>query len=238
MAAASAFGVHTSIAQVFVSTDGGKGLHGGGRHFRDRSRKDGRSLYLRARPRVGRPKRPLQAESLPHLTTRAHYTIVYSITRLIWEISPGQFRALSEFRHQIRKFLHFSERAARAHGLAPQQHQLLLAIKGFDGSSHGPTIGYLAERLQVRHHSAVELVNRMVTHGMVQRQTGEHDRRLVTVAMSETGERILKDLAAEHIAEIQQTGPRLVAALQQVIESDQIPEPANLNTPKDSGLPS
>ena len=99
-------------------------------------------------------------------------------------------------------------------------------------------IGYLAERLQVRHHSAVELVNRMVTHGMVQRQTGEHDRRLVTVAMSETGERILKDLAAEHIAEIQQTGPRLVAALQQVIESDQIPEPANLNTPKDSGLPS
>jgi DNA-binding MarR family transcriptional regulator len=80
-------------------------------------------------------------------------------------ISPEQVRALSEFRYQIRKFLHFSERAARAHGLEPQQHQLLLAIKGFDGKSHGPTIGYLAERLQVRHHSAVELVDRTSATG-------------------------------------------------------------------------
>jgi len=136
------------------------------------------------------------------------------------DISLGQFRALSEFRHQIRKFLHFSETAARAVGLEPQQHQLLLAIKGFAGKRGGPTIGYLAERLQVRPHSAVELVDRMETRGMVHRRAGEHDRRQVIVALSGTGEQVLKDLATQHIAEIQQIGPALVAALRQVIESE------------------
>jgi len=157
--------------------------------------------------------------SKPDLTIRAQCTIVYSITRLI-QASPQQFRALAEFRHHIRQFLHFSEKAARDHGLKPQQHQLLLAIKGFDGTRHGPTIGYLAERLQVRHHSAVELVDRMETHGMVHRRAGERDRRQVIVALTEAGEQILKELAAQHIAEIQQTGPRLVAALQQVLASE------------------
>ena len=136
------------------------------------------------------------------------------------DISPGQFRALSEFRYQIRRFQHFSEAAARALGLKPQQHQLLLAVKGFDGEGRGPTIGYLAERLQVRHHSAVELIDRMEARAMVQRRTGERDRRQVIVALSDAGEQILKDLAAQHIAEIQQIGPGLVAALQRVIESE------------------
>jgi DNA-binding MarR family transcriptional regulator len=136
------------------------------------------------------------------------------------DISPRQFRALSDFRYQIRKFLHFSEEAARALGLEPQQHQLLLAVKGFGGESSGPTIGYLAERLQVRHHSAVELVDRLETHGLVHRRAGEHDRRQVIVTLSDTGERILKDLSAQHIAEILHIGPRLVAALQQVIDSE------------------
>jgi DNA-binding MarR family transcriptional regulator len=135
------------------------------------------------------------------------------------DISPGQFRALSEFRYQIRKFQHFSEAAARALGLEPQQHQLLLAVKGFDGGGCGPTIGFLAERLQVRHHSAVELIDRMAARGMVQRRTGERDRRQVIVALSGAGEQILQDLAVQHVAEIQQIGPGLVAALQQVLES-------------------
>jgi DNA-binding MarR family transcriptional regulator len=136
------------------------------------------------------------------------------------DISLGQFRALSEFRYQIRKFQHFSEKAARALGLEPQQHQLLLAIKGFDGKTHGPTIGYLAERLQVRHHSAVELVDRMQTNGMVLRRASEHDRRQVIVALSESGEQILKELSAQHVAEIQQVGPTLVTALQKVLASE------------------
>jgi DNA-binding MarR family transcriptional regulator len=136
------------------------------------------------------------------------------------DVSPRQFRALSDFRYQIRKFLHFSEEAARSLGLEPQQHQLLLAVKGFDGEGHGPTIGYLAERLQVRHHSAVELVDRLEARGMVQRHAAEHDRRQVVVALSDSGERILRDLSAHHIAEILHIGPGLVAALQQVIESE------------------
>lgn len=136
------------------------------------------------------------------------------------DISLSQFRSLSDFRYQIRKFQHFSEKAARALGLEPQQHQLLLAIKGFDGKTHGPTIGYLAERLQVRHHSAVELVDRMQTNGMVLRRASEHDRRQVIVALSDAGEQILKKLSAQHIAEIQQIGPRLVAALQKVLASE------------------
>lgn len=154
------------------------------------------------------------------------------------DISPRQFQALSEFRYQIRKFQHFSEEAARALGLEPQQHQLLLAVKGFDGEGRGPTIGYLSQRLQVRHHSAVELIDRMETRGMVQRRAGERDRRQVIVVLSDAGEQILKDLSAQHIAEIQQIGPGLVAALQRVLETSQMPAPAEVNEPKDSGLPS
>jgi len=135
-------------------------------------------------------------------------------------ISLREFRAVSELRYQIRKFLHFSERAARAIGLEPRQHQLLLAIKGFAGDGHGPTIGYLAERLQIRHHSAVELVDRMEMRGMVHRRVDAQDRRQVIVALSDASEQILRDLSAQHIAEIRQTGPRLVAALQQVLESE------------------
>lgn len=135
-------------------------------------------------------------------------------------VSSGQFRALSEFRYQIRRFQHRSGEAARALGLEPQQYQLLLAVKGFYGEGRGPTIGFLAERLQVRHHSAVELIDRMETRGMVHRLPAERDRRQVIVALSDAAEQVLKDLAAQHIAEIQQIGPKLVAALQQVLESE------------------
>lgn|ERR1035438_1212904 len=147
-------------------------------------------------------------------------SLLHSAAEGTEDISPRQFRALSEFRYQIRKFQHFSEAAARALGLEPQQHRLLLAVKGFDGEGRGPTIGYLAERLQVRHHSAVELVDRLETHGMVQRRAGERDRRQVIVALSDAGEQILKGLAAQHVTEIQQIGPGLVEALQQVLESE------------------
>lgn len=144
------------------------------------------------------------------------------------DISVGQFQALSEFRYRIRKFQHFSEKAARSLGLEPQQHQLLLAIKGFDGKSDGPTIGYLAERLQVRHHSAVELVDRMGTRGLVHRRAGEHDRRHVIVALSLAGEQILRDLAPLHLAEVQEIGPGLVATLRQVLDCDSYPRTGGL----------
>jgi DNA-binding MarR family transcriptional regulator len=129
----------------------------------------------------------------------------------------SQYRALSEFRYQIRKFLHFSENAARTAGLEPQQHQLLLAVKGYAGDGDGPTIGYLAERLKLRHHTTVELVDRMEERLMVYRRIGEEDRRRVIVGLTKNGEGLLDKLSNEHITELQQMGPGLIQALQQVI---------------------
>jgi DNA-binding MarR family transcriptional regulator len=128
------------------------------------------------------------------------------------------YEALAEFRYHIRRFLHFSEQAARISDIEPQHHQLLLAAKGYCGpAEEGPTIGYLAERLQIRHHSAVELIDRMVTQGLVQRSQGSRDRRQVIVALTRFGERILKKLSAEHIRELRETGPALVAALEAIV---------------------
>jgi DNA-binding MarR family transcriptional regulator len=130
----------------------------------------------------------------------------------------NDYEALAEFRYQIRRFLHFSEQAARASETEPQHHQLLLAAKGFRGSpEEGPTIGYLAERLQIRHHSAVELVDRMVKHGLVERLQNMNDRRQVIVCLTRHGERILKKLSADHIRELRETGPALVAALESIV---------------------
>lgn len=128
------------------------------------------------------------------------------------QISPSQFAALAEFRHQIRKFLHFSEQAARASGLEPQQHQLLLALKG--RREETPTIGYLAERLQIRHHSTVELVDRMCERGWVRRMPSPDDKRCVMVELTKSGDAVLRKLSAEHLSELEQTGPALVAALE------------------------
>src|SRR5262245_39450189 len=95
-------------------------------------------------------------------------------------ISRRDYEALAEVRYQIRRFLNFSEAAARAAGIEPQQHQLLLAIKGLPAGM-APTIRACAERLQIQHHSAVELVNRTEQQGLVLRQPSAEDRRAVTL---------------------------------------------------------
>jgi DNA-binding MarR family transcriptional regulator len=133
------------------------------------------------------------------------------------DISPSQYRVLAEFRYSIRKFLYFSENAARSVGLEPQQHQLLLAIKGFAGEGHGPTIGYLAEHLQLRHHSTVELIDRMAQRRMVHRRIDENDRRRVVVDLTDGAGKLLKNLSSQHIAEVRQMAPGLVAILQGVL---------------------
>jgi DNA-binding MarR family transcriptional regulator len=140
------------------------------------------------------------------------------------DITLSQYQALAEFRYQIRKFLHFSENAARGAGLEPQQHQLLLAVKGFAGQGDGPTIGYLAERLKLRHHTTVELVDRMEKRLMVYRRIGKEDRRRVIVGLTKDGEGVLDRLSNEHITEIQQMGPGLIQALQLVIAGSQVGE--------------
>jgi len=115
--------------------------------------------------------------------------------------SPVAYRALAEFRYQIRRFLAFSERAARRAGLEPRQHQLLLAVKGLPAGRLA-TIGEIAERLQVRHHSAVELVGRLAAAGLVRRRRHPADRRQVVVRLTARGEAVLADLSRHHAAEL------------------------------------
>src|SRR5215469_6494162 len=102
-------------------------------------------------------------------------------------LMPIDYAALGEFRFLIRRFLHFSEEAARAEGLEPQQHQMLLAIRALTGND-SPTIGMLAEHLLIRHNSAVGLVDRLQDHGWVERVRGMTDRREVRVALTLEGE--------------------------------------------------
>ncbi len=126
-----------------------------------------------------------------------------------------QYRALAELRYQIRRFLGFSEEQVRVAGMEPQQHQLLLAIKGLpDGAI--ATIGELAERLQLRHHSAVELVNRLEKLGYVARVAGKQDRRQVIVHLTHSGANILRRLSLAHHQELEIAGPRLAKALRSV----------------------
>lgn len=131
-------------------------------------------------------------------------------------LTPKDYESLADLRYHIRRFLHFSELAVRGLGLEPRQHQLMLALKGLPRGTR-PRIGELAERLQIRHHSTVELVNRLATHGYVQRQKGAQDRREVLLTLTYKGERVLRELSLHHRAELRKGGPALYGALGRVM---------------------
>lgn len=126
------------------------------------------------------------------------------------------YLALAEFRHQIRRFLSFSERSARAAGIEPQQHQALLALKGLPEGEKA-TVGVLAERLQIKHHTAVELTNRLVAKGFVVRSRGRTDRREVLLQLKRRGESVLRELSLTHHAELNAAGPRLLRAFESAV---------------------
>jgi DNA-binding MarR family transcriptional regulator len=132
-------------------------------------------------------------------------------------LTAGDYQSLAEFRHQIRRFVYFSERAARTAGLEPRQHQLMLALKGLPAGVR-PKIGELATRLQIQHHSAVELVNRLEVAGLVRRQRGTQDRREVLLELTPRGEKVLRELSLHHRAELRSQGPALLSALQRVMQ--------------------
>jgi DNA-binding MarR family transcriptional regulator len=132
-------------------------------------------------------------------------------------MTHADYRALSQFRYQIRRFLHFSEESARSEGLEPQQHQMLLAIQALD-DPEAPTIGQLAEHLVLRHHSAVGLVDRLEARGLVARLQREGDRRQVRVRLTADGAEKLRRLSALHRDELRHTGPLLVATLDDIIQ--------------------
>ena len=121
------------------------------------------------------------------------------------------YSALADFRYEIRRFLNFSEGAARVAGLEPQQHQALLAIKGrpeFD-----TTVGALAERMQIRHHSAVELSRRLEARGWIRRSRDGRDRREVQLRLTPRAEKLLARLSLAHRDELRTSESRLVRAL-------------------------
>jgi DNA-binding MarR family transcriptional regulator len=125
-------------------------------------------------------------------------------------LGEEDYRRLLAFRIGLRRFLWWSERQAEEAGITPAQHQLLLAIRGFDGPQ-GPTIGDVAKALLLRHHSAVGLVDRAKAAGIVQRTTDAADHRVVRLALTDLGRNRLKALSAVHLAELKRLSPALGA---------------------------
>ncbi len=134
-------------------------------------------------------------------------------------LQKSEYEHLAAFRYALRRFLRFSEEAARPLGLEPQQHQALLAVEGFPGRER-VTLGELAEQLQIRHHSAVGLVNRLVRQGLMARTTATTDRRQVFVSLTPWGKDLLDRLSAVHRAELQRLGPHLNVLLERIARTD------------------
>jgi len=126
------------------------------------------------------------------------------------------YRGLADFRYEIRRYLNFSEQAARAAGIEPRQHQALLAVKGLPCDAKA-TVGWLAGRLQIEHHSAVELSHRLEARGLIRRSRSRADRREVLLQLTRHGERLLRELSLPHRRELRTAGPRLIEALRTAI---------------------
>ncbi len=132
------------------------------------------------------------------------------------KLSASDYRSLSAFRYEIRKFLAFSEQAARVAGIEPQQHQLLLALRGLPLGTR-PTIGAVAERLCVQHNTAVALVDKLEERGLIERARGVEDRREVLLELTREGEELLRTLSALHKKQLRTVGPAMVEALTRIV---------------------
>jgi DNA-binding MarR family transcriptional regulator len=147
------------------------------------------------------------------------------------DITPAEYRALAELRYRIRHFLREGDAKARAVGLEPQQYLMLLAIRGLPEGS-AATIQRLAERLALKHHSVVELVDRLETHGYVRRTRSRDDRRRVFVSLLPRGERLLEQVARNRISELRASGEALVGAIEALLDHRQHGGDNRKKTPK------
>lgn len=145
------------------------------------------------------------------------------------EMSTDDYRTLADWRYRIRQFLAFTERAARDAGLEPQQYQLLLMIKGLPPTL-APTISVLADRMAVRHHSMVELVDRLVERGLVRRERGSADRREVMVVLTGTAERVVRRISLKHHRQLKSQAPALIEALSATLRACTFSETGGLPT--------
>lgn len=150
------------------------------------------------------------------------------------KLTLSDYQALSEFRYQIRRFLHFSEQAVKKAGLERGQYQLMLAIKGIPADVR-PRIRELANRMEIRHHSAVELVNRLEAGGFVHRTRAQDDRREVLLALTPKGEKVLAELALHHHDELRTAGPELVTALRRIMREGNETDPPHSAPALDKG---
>ena len=116
-------------------------------------------------------------------------------------LSKHDFETLADFRYQLRKFVRFSEQAARRRGINPLQYQLLLQVKGYPGRDWA-TVGELAERLQAKHHGVVALISRCEKQGYVMRRRSSEDRRRIEIRLLRKAEKVLDELARLHRAEL------------------------------------
>jgi DNA-binding MarR family transcriptional regulator len=138
------------------------------------------------------------------------------------DITSAEYRALAELRYLLRKFVREGDSVARSAGLEPQQYLLLLAIRGLaDGEE--ATIRALADRLALKHHSAVELIDRLESHGYVRRSRSRDDRRRVLVVLLPRGEKLLEQVARHRIGELRTSGKALVNAISALLESGRSP---------------
>jgi DNA-binding MarR family transcriptional regulator len=127
-------------------------------------------------------------------------------------ITKTEYEVLADFRYILRRFMSFSENAAKEVGITPQQHQALLAIKGFPGREQ-ITIGELSDRLQIKHHSTVGLVNRLEAEKLIVRSSAPDDRRKVFISLTKRGLSMLEKLSDIHREELQRLSPRLRSLL-------------------------
>lgn len=133
-------------------------------------------------------------------------------------LSVTDYERLSDFRFALRQFLEFSEAAARGAGLTPQQHQALLAIKGAQMRG-GMSVGDLSRRLLLRHHSGVELVDRLVAAGLVERTSAPLDARKVMLELTVKAQDTLSRLSTMHLEELRRVGPALNELISQFSQS-------------------
>jgi DNA-binding MarR family transcriptional regulator len=134
------------------------------------------------------------------------------------QLTQSDFEHLLELRTGLRQFLHWSEQQARAAGLTPAKHQLLLAVRGHPNPA-GPTISELADYLVLRHHSAVGLVDRAVSDGLVKRNPDPHSRSVVRVTLTRKGRAKLDELAGAHLQELSHLAPTMQALWQALEEA-------------------
>jgi DNA-binding MarR family transcriptional regulator len=168
-------------------------------------------------PKIGVQKHPWDNE-MAKRTGPPQSTAVKNATAL--KPDGADYRALAEFRFALRQFLEFSGDAARGVGLTPQQHQALLTIKAAAHEAESDdapmTVGRLAERLLLKHHSAVELVDRLGALELVQRKPDAKDRRKVALVLTRKAERLLTSLSAAHLEELRRIRPAFAALLERL----------------------